>query len=234
MKTASGDEYVTRIWSTCPSMLKIHGIKGKGKDHSFIVEDCSLNMSSLLEHIQYSSKQLLQVSVAEKKDKKNYFGELYAHFLIECKTHTTHYVNIDAEIENDTNTSIARVALRCSKSVNKTKIIVLVEIASTLRKKETDPRPNEKPSTSTGQIKSGSKAAIQKCLNPADILRKLLEKLLIDGVDTVVVLTAPDQTMAFSTLFEKVSQRIKKVSTFVHHQFNRKYSIHGSEKNRKI
>jgi hypothetical protein len=104
MSTESTDEYVTRIWSTCPSMLTIHGTKGKDEDNlTYIIDDSNspLPVTSVLECVQNSSKQMLEVSIAERKGVNASFGDLYAHFLIEGHTHTTHYVSMSKEFPGD-------------------------------------------------------------------------------------------------------------------------------------
>jgi hypothetical protein len=152
MNTGSTDAFATRIWSTCARMLRINGMKEKDNDTSFIVNDSPLPLSSVLECVQNSNQQMLIVSVAEKK--YGNFGELYAHFLVEGHSLTTHYVSMSKEFptNKDIYTAIVTVSLRCNKSVNKTKIVVLVDIVST-NINGTDPVSNNKSGILIGLFK---------------------------------------------------------------------------------
>jgi hypothetical protein len=186
MKTGSADEYFTRMWSTCSSMLKINGVNDKDEDElMYTIDDSTtpLPLPSVLQCIQQSSNQLLKVTIADQKGVKASFEDLYAHFLIELHTHTTHYVRISQEfpLDKDFNTQLNCVSSKC-KSAVKTKTIVMVELDSTEKKDE-------------GQ----------------ENFKKLLERLLKDGVNTVVVLTQPDDTRALLNLFIEVKQKVKEV-----------------------
>jgi hypothetical protein len=214
-RTGGRESYVTRIWSTCSRMLTIKGFKDQDEDkHTYVIDDCILPLPRVFECVQHSGKKLLRVSVAEKKEKKDYFGELYAHFLIEGHTHTTHYVNMAEEfsILKDISSSIDDVSSRCNKSDNNTKIIVLIDLSSMTKKKNADPEQYVQSRTSTGSVLSGSQEdatpEVLKLSSAADILKRLLEKLLVDGVDTVVVFTDADEKIALPTLFEEVDQRV--------------------------
>jgi hypothetical protein len=218
MNTASKDTLVTRLWSTCPSMLTIHGIKGKNEDKlAYIIDDSTLPLplSSVLKRVLESSLQMLKVTVAEQKRVNASFGDLYAHFLIEGHTHTTHYVNLSKEfpINTDVDAKLTALSSKCMNSVYNTKIIVMVECDST-EKTDGDLNPTV---TSEDSEQSTSKefeiaSRTNKELTCKEILKKLLERLLIDGIDKVLVLTNPDGTMAFPSLFEEVIQKVKEVS----------------------
>jgi hypothetical protein len=223
MKTGSTDAYLTRIWSTCSKMLTINSIKEKVKDLFFVVNDSTLPLPNVLEYVQFSSEQMLVVSVVENKDEIDSLGELYAHFLIEGHSHTTHYVNMAEEfpIDKDVDTRVAAVLSRCSRSVEDTNIIVLVDIS--LKKKDTaTPPPNQQSSTSSDlqrhlqakTLPDGS-AVSELVLSPARILKKLLEKLLVDGGKTVVILADSAETMVFTSLFEEVSLSVKQVCIYL-------------------
>lgn len=208
MKTRRTDAYVTRIWSTCSSMIKINGTKKEVEDNHFIVDDApqSHSLRSLLQCVQDSSKQIMKVRLEDKKYVNDYFGELYAYFLIQGHTHTTHYVSMAEEFPSDKDfkTSIARVSSRCKKSVKDTKIIVLVNVDST-KKDATAPVTFASEQTATTSAQNS---------RSREILKSLLESLLmIDGVNTVVLLTDnPDESMSLPTLFEEVIQIVKEVS----------------------
>jgi hypothetical protein len=217
MKTESTDEYVTRIWSTCPKMLTIVGCKGKADDKlTYMIDDSTshLPMTSVLQRIQDSSKQVLKVSIAEQKEGEASFSfeDLYAHFLIEGHKHTTHYVNmsdefpIDRDIQ-DIDTKLTAVSLRCKKSVSETKIMVLVDLDSTEKKRGIS---NQNVTLATSSEQSTS--CTEKRKHSRDILiKKLLERLLKDGIDIVVFLTNPYMTFA-SNLFKDVIASDTKVS----------------------
>jgi hypothetical protein len=181
METGSKDTYATRIWSTCPRMLKIDGFKGKDEDKlTYIVNNSSkpLPLRNLLNSIQKSSKNTLKITVAEQNGVKDLFGDLYAYFLIEGHMHTTHYVSMSIEFpdDDDINANIADVSLRCKKSIGTTKTIVMVAVDS-------------QNMTEEGQ----------------NTLKKLLEQLLLDGIEKVVIIINPDEPLALlSHLFEEV------------------------------
>jgi hypothetical protein len=152
MKTGSTDAFVTRIWSTCARMLEINGLKENYNDTSFIVNNFTLPLPSVLECVQNSDQKMMTVSVTEKK--YGHFGELYAYFLIHGHSQTTHYVSWSKEfpMDRDINTATVSVSLRCKKSVNKTKIIVLIDIAST-KINDADHVQNKQPENSIGIFK---------------------------------------------------------------------------------
>jgi hypothetical protein len=206
MNNGSTDEYVTRIWSTCPRVLMIVGCKGKADDNlTYIIDDSTshLPMTSVLECVQDSSKQVLKVSIAEQKggEVSISFGDLYAHFLIEGHTHTTHYVNMSDEfpIDGDIDTKLTAMSLRCMNSVKETKIIVLVEVDSTERKEGSS---NQNDTFATSEHST--------CVE-ISLMNKLEERLLKDGIDTVVVLLNPYMTLP-SNLLKEVIPTATKVS----------------------
>jgi hypothetical protein len=203
MTIRSTDAYVTRIWSTCSSMLTIDGIKGKDEDEPiYTIDDSTKHLPppSVLQCIQQSSNRMLKVTTAGQRGVKASFEDLYAHFLIEGHTHTTHYVSMSQEFPDheDDSTNIAGVASRCKKSVAKTKTIVLVALDSAEKKLEVSNQ------TITPVASEGFSAK--------KIVSELLERLLIDGINTVVVLTNPAENTDLSNLFDEVNQRIKEVS----------------------
>jgi hypothetical protein len=215
MKTESTDGFVTRIWSTCPRMLTIIGCKGKADDNlSYIIDDSTshLPITSVLERVQGSSKQVLKVSITGQKvgGASFSFGDLYAHFLIEGHKHTTHYVNmsdefpIDEDIQ-DFDTELTAVSLRCKKSVSETKIIVLVELDSTEKKEGT----SDKSASFANSEQSTSE--LRRPASREILMNKLKERLLKDGIHTVVVLTNPNMTLQ-ANLSKEVIPADKKVS----------------------
>jgi hypothetical protein len=216
MNTPSKDEYETRLWSTCPGMLSIDGVKGKNEDklESYIIDDsnCPLSLTGTLECVQNSVKQLLKVSVSGQTEVNDCFGDLYAHLLIEAHTHTTHYVNISKEfpIDKDIDTQLSALSPRCKISVSKTEIIVLVEFEST---EETQRSLIETNTTEDSEQSTTKESKI--VTRPMEILNKLLERLLIDGIHKVVVLTNRDITMAFPRVFEEVMLRVEEVSIYL-------------------
>jgi hypothetical protein len=217
MNTASTDEYVTRLWSTCPGMLSIDGVKGINEDKhkTYIIDDpnSALSLTGALDCVQKSDKQLLKVSVSGQTEGNDCFGDLYAHLLIEAHTHTTHYVNISKEFpkDKDIDTQLSALSPRCKISVSETEIIVLVEFDST----EQTQRSLNETNTTEGSEQSTSKES-KIVTRPMEILNKLLERLLIDGIHKVVVLTNRDGTMAFSRVFEEVMLRVKEVSIYLY------------------
>jgi hypothetical protein len=215
MNNESTDEYVTRIWSTCPRMLTIIGSKGIDEDNlSYIIDDSTthLPMTSVLERVQDSSKQVLKVSIPEQKGggASFYFGDLYTHFLIEGHAHTTHYVNMSEEftVYKDFNTELAAVSSRCKNSVNETKIIVLVELDSTEKKKGIS---NQNVTLAISSSEQSTSVTEKRKYSRDILIKKLLERLLKDGIDIVVFLTNPYMTFA-SNLFKEVIPSDKKVS----------------------
>jgi hypothetical protein len=139
MKTGSTDKYITKLWSTCPTMLKIKSMKGKVEDNlTYYVDDddaSPLPLPSVVECILGSSKRMLKVTVDKKRETReefSYFGELYARLLIEHPLHIPHYVSMSKEFPKDKNvaTNIETVARRCNKSIGNTEIIVLIELDS--------------------------------------------------------------------------------------------------------
>jgi hypothetical protein len=223
MKTGSIREaYVTRIWSTCSSVLTIKKPKEQDKEHFFIVDDSHLPLPDVLKCVQLSSKQMMTVSVAVEAEKNHCFGELYAYFLIMGHLHTTHYVNMSEEFPMHThvNTRIAELSSRCNESVNNTKILVLVEVDSINKEKEATHCPREQQSTSTRALQAvetqiDASEVSQPEISLPDILKTLLVKLLTDGNKIVVLLTNVDERMAFSPLFKAVQSQIdKQVSIF--------------------
>jgi hypothetical protein len=188
MNTGSTDACVTRIWSTCSSMLTMRGNGKKDEDElTYFINDSTkpLPLRSVLKCAQESTEEMLKVTVKEQKEvKASLFGDLYAHFLIDGHTHTTHYVSMSQEFPDyeDFNTNLTVVSSRCKTFVNKTKAIVLLAVDSTEKKGE-----------------------------GRNILKKLLERLMIDG-NKVILLTDPNDTIAFPTLFKDVKQMVKEVS----------------------
>jgi hypothetical protein len=230
MKTGSRDAYVTRLWSTCSSVLTIKKPKEQDKEHFFIVDDSHLfivddshlPLPDVLKCVQLSSQQMMTVSVAVEAEKNHCFGELYAYFLIMGHTHTTHYVNMSEEFPINTHvkTRIAELSSRCNKSVDNTKILVLVEVASINKEKEAAHCPREQPSTSTRALQAETQIDTPEVSQPEishpDILKALLVKLLTDGNKIVVLLTYADEKMVFSPLFKEVQSQIdKQVSIFI-------------------
>jgi hypothetical protein len=187
MSTGSNDGYVTRMWSTCSSMLTIDGFKEKDEDRvKYIIKDSTepLPKRSVFKCIQKSTEKELRVIVQDYKgvNKDSPFGDLYAHFLIEGHTHTTHYVSMsqkfpDLKVDN---TNITGVSSKCKKSVSNTDTMVLLAVDST-------------ENTQEGR----------------ELLQKVVKRLLIDGIDKVVLLANPD---AATTLpIEEVEQRVEEV-----------------------
>lgn len=214
METGTTDAYVTRLWSTSSSLISINRTNTDVEDYFYIVDDDSQSQSlcSVLEYVQNSSNKIIAVRVAENKYVNDYFGELYAYFLIQGHMHTTHYVSMAEEFpgSKDSATRIARVSSRCKKSVKDTKIIVFVNVACT--KKKDAEAPDQEVETLlnatsvTDQTTNSSKIS-------GEIWSNLLERLLIDGVNTVVFLTDnPDESMELPTLYNDVIQRVKEVS----------------------
>jgi hypothetical protein len=183
MKTGSTDAYLTRFWSTCSKMLELKGWKGKNEDNlSYIVDDPIPDMClpSLLKHVQQSSKRMLRVTVEEQKEVKEYAGHLYAYFLIEGHTHTTHYVSLSREFpryikDKDFNQKIEDLSVRCKNNVYNTKAIIVMVAVDFHVKKE---------------------ALVSEQLPLTEkILQKLIQILLQDGINTVVILTNPGDTI---------------------------------------
>jgi hypothetical protein len=211
MSTESTDAYVTRIWSTCSRMLSINGIKGKDEDDlTYVSNDttCSLLLPCVLERVQQSRNKMLKVTVSNQQELKVSFGDLYAHFLIEGHTHTTHYVSMSREFPDDydVDTRLIDVSSRCKNSVRHTKTIVLVAFDFAKKK--------EKGSSQTGTSDG---------LKQSNILKKLLERLLIDGINTVVVLTTHDETTTFPSVLEEVNLGVKEVTLFIQPSSNEIY-----------
>jgi hypothetical protein len=178
-------------------MLKLIGWKGKNEDNlTYIVDDPISHMSlpSLLKHVQQSSKQMLRVTVEEQKEVKEYAGHLYAYFLIQGYTHTTHFVSLSREFptffnNRDINKKINDLSKRCKKFVPNTKaIIVLVAVDFPVN------------------IEAGSRLVSEQSPRTANILEKLIEKLLKGGINTVVILINPGDTINLPSLSIKVNQ----------------------------
>jgi hypothetical protein len=144
METGSIEEYITRMWSTCPTMLKIKSMQGKVEDDlKYYVDDStsSLPLPSVVNCVQESSKRMLKVTVDQKRQKReefSCFGELYAQLLIEDHSHTPHYVSMFKEFPKHKNsdTNIKTVVVRCKKSIGNTEIIVLIELDSFKEEKD--------------------------------------------------------------------------------------------------
>jgi hypothetical protein len=206
MNTGKKDTYVTRIWSTCSRMLTMKGFKGKVQDKlTYIIDDSTSPLPSLsvLECVQKSSKRILKVTVSERKGVEANFGDLYAQFLIEGHTHTTHYVSMSREfpVDKDINTKVTDVSLRCKVPVSETKIIVLVALDFKEKKSEGE-------NASLTSVVSDSEVTRRPT---KEILKTLLERLLVDEIDCVVVLANSDETIAQPSLFEEVIQNVKEV-----------------------
>jgi hypothetical protein len=185
MSTGSNDDYVTRMWSTCSSMLTIDGFKEIDEDRvKYIIKDSTkpLPKRSVFKCIQESTEKELRVTVQEHTgvNKDSPFGDLYAHFLIEEHTHTTHFVSMSQKFPNlkIDNTNITGVSSKCKKSVSNTDTMVLVAVDST-----------------------------EKTQEGRELLQKVVKQLLIDGIDKVVLLTSPDEAM--TNPFEEVKQNVE-------------------------
>jgi hypothetical protein len=209
MSTGSTDANVSRIWSTCPSMLTIHGIKGKAQDNlKYIIDDSNnpLPLSSVLERVQKSSKKqkMMLVTVREQKEVRAYSEDLYAHFLIEGNTHTTHYVSMSKEFPLDQDLDIVHtdVSLRCKKTVSDTKSTVLIGFDYTDKKEE---GLNQADTTSVSSEQSTAKFS-EISRRTKEMLKTVIKQLLQDGIDTVIVLTNPCEQMDVTSLLEEVKE----------------------------
>jgi len=152
-----------------------------------------MSLPSLLEHVQQSSKQMLRVTVEEQKEVKEYAGHLYAYFLIKGHTHTTHYVSLSREFplnikEEDFDTKIDDLSERCKECVPNTKAIVLVAVDFPVK------------------MEAGSRLDSEQLPRTDNILKKLVEKLLQDGINKLVILTNPGDTINLPSLSKKVNQ----------------------------
>jgi hypothetical protein len=211
MKTGSTDGYMTRLWSTCPSLIKINGLKRNDVDkRTYIFDDTTspVDVTSILECVQKSSKQMLIVT--EEKGEEASCGDIYAHFLIEGHTLSTHYVSMNQEFpdDEDIDPNITEVSSRCRISDSNNKTIVLVALDFVENKVE---GLNQ---TGLLDVLKQSTSVVSNILRPTiwEVLEKLLERLLKDGVGAVVVLTITDKKAAITNMFAQVTKKVNEVS----------------------
>jgi hypothetical protein len=210
MRTGSTDKYVTRIWSTCPSLIKIDGLK-RNDERTYIFDNTTspVDVTRILKCVQKSNKQML--IVAEEKGGEASCGDIYTHFLIEGHTHTTHYVSINQEFpdDEDIDSNITDVSSRCRISDSNNKTIVLVALDFVENKVEGLNQPG-----SLDVSKQSTSVVSSNKLRPTtwEVLEKLLERLLKDGVGAVVVLTNTDKKAATTNLFAQVDKKVNEVS----------------------
>jgi hypothetical protein len=221
------DAIVTRVWSTCPSLLRIISYKGKDEDNHFYNIDHSnlMPLNGVLKYVQNSREIILNVTVDSQERVKASFEELYATLLIEGQEFTTHYVSMTEEFLYEDKDFIKRklneVSSRCIKSASSpTKIIVLVALDCKETKQEIS-NQTDKPALLEQSNSRGSEIS-SSTYSPC-VLKKLLKRLLIyDGIDTVVTLTNPDEPNMALSLFEELKdEKVRRLNKSMRHRRKR-------------
>jgi len=148
--------------------------------------------------------------VTEEKGEEASCGDIYAHFLIEGHTHTTHFVSMNQEFpdDEDIDSYITNVSSRCRITDSNNKTIVLVALDFVEKKVEC---LNQ---TGALDVSEESTSIVPKISRPTawEVLEKLLERLMKDGIGAVVVLTSTDKKAAVTIFFAQLDKKFKEVS----------------------